>query len=725
MEYIAHKADDGREQTVKEHLEGVAETARNFAVQSFKELCYAAGMAHDIGKYTAAFQNRILRGGKKTEHSIQGAQEYERLYGIRPWATLLEFCIAGHHSGLPDGGAKNSTEDSAELYGRLKRKSEDFSAYKNDVLLHECSDSDFLKLFDGIDKSRGEDKFREEFLERFAFFTRYVYSCLTDADFLDTESFCKPETKRGGTGNFNAALLKVEKRLIALSGGSVTRLQKSRAELLNQAVKNSECDSGIYLLNMPTGSGKTLCSIKLALQKAVSEGKDRIIYVIPYTSIIEQTARVFEDIFGEDVEILQHHSNFSFDNADTENDGTAEKLKKATENWDAKIIVTTSVQFFESMYHNKSSKLRKLHNMANSVIVFDEIHLIPLECLKPCLIGIEMLTKFVGSTAILLSATMPNYEELIKKYAFSSGVVNLITDKSCFENFRKCSFSYIGEQSNEALSGKANTFENSLIIVNKRKTARDLYSTLSGEKYHLSTYMCPAHRSEIISKINNALRENRHITVAATSLVEAGVDFDFGSVFRETAGLDSILQAGGRCNREGKRQNAEVFVFDSENKVQKGDIEIRANISADLFRSYPDISDSKCIDEYYRRLISHLDNIVADSGILKAYDGKPYTGKRLPFASFAKSFEYIKSETVGVVIPYDDNANTLIEKLRFGAEGVKRALQKYTVSLYNNELTELLKQGALESINGVFVLSNMSYYSYETGLKSEGEDFIV
>ena len=334
--YIAHKTDDGKVQSIKDHLQGVAKLAESYAIEEFKSFAYAAGIGHDIGKYTDSFQGRINGDiNCRVEHSLHGALEYRKLIGSKnPFLPILEYCILGHHSGLPDGGSKNDSEDSATLHGRLarERKAEDCSKYKNEIELLPLNIKCLCNYLNEAVKNL-PDKHSQNLqaIELYAFFTRYVFSCLVDADFIDTERFCNPESIRGMKGDFEKALERLNIYMSKFTDD--TAVKKARKELLNQAEKESKNNADIYLLNMPTGSGKTLCSLKIALEKAVAENKKRIVYVIPYTSIIEQTALVFKEVLGDSVEILQHHSNYSFENDYGESENTDEKYKKSCENW--------------------------------------------------------------------------------------------------------------------------------------------------------------------------------------------------------------------------------------------------------------------------------------------------------------------------------------------------------------------------------------------------------
>ncbi|MCM1577654.1 MAG: CRISPR-associated helicase Cas3' [Ruminococcus sp.] len=542
------------------------------------------------------------------------------------------------------------------------------------------------------------------------------FSCLTDADYLDTEKFCSLNTDRKLTADFERIRNAVDEKLRSFEHN--TNLQSARSRLQQQAFINAKEPADISILNIPTGSGKTLCSLKIALDKVLaSKGeKKRIIYVIPYTSIIEQTAELFGSIFGEYADILQHHSNYSFD--DENEPTTAEKLKRAAENWDAPFIVTTCVRFFESLYHYKSSSLRKLHNMANAVIIFDEIHLLPLDHLQPCLKGIGHIVKYLGSEAVFLSATMPDYSGLFKRYLPDCSYSVLVRDKADFRHFKKCRYIYIGKTEPESLLEKAQMYSICLIVVNTRKRARELYRRLSGNKYHLSTYMTPDDRSKTIAAVRSDIENGLPVTVVSTSLIEAGADLDFKAVFRETAGLDNIIQAGGRCNREGKDDMGNVYVFETEEGLPR-DIQPLGDIVKSLFKEFEDISSEECIKEYYRRLHGiNNEKIERDS-----IDDGRINIDSVPFRTYAREFSFIKDDSVGVVIRSSDRARELYEELKAGNFSVRRNLQKYTVPLKRYELEKAVKLGLADDFGtGVLTLTNENYYSTETGFDIDFAD---
>ena len=462
MEYYAHTREDGERQTVKAHLIGVSKLAEDFSVDLLKPLAKKASLYHDIGKYAINFQKRLDDDKVKFSHAACGAIEYKNLADKNDcFAPLMEYCIAGHHTGLMDGGTRADNSDSPTLSGTLKRENEytgdnDYSAYTTEIDFATLTQEERTPLRNELLSTKDPT----ELIERYAFFTKYVFSCLTDADFLDTEIFCNKNVERGMSGDFEKALSILNERMKNMR--SETKLQQARSSIQKQAIDHCTKDSHISVLDMPTGSGKTLCSLKIALEKAVESGKKHIIYVIPYTSIIEQTAKDFEEMFRDVLPVLQHHSNYSYDGTTEEEKKTAEKLKRTCENWDAPLIITTSVQFFQSIYHYKGSALRKLHNLRDSVIVFDEIHLIPTELLRPCLKAVGYITKYLNSEALFLSATMPDYSKLFDKFLPDVNYNKLVTDRTNFKYFKKCEYKDMGKTTLETIAENASRCKNAL-----------------------------------------------------------------------------------------------------------------------------------------------------------------------------------------------------------------------------------------------------------------------
>lgn len=738
MEYYAHTREDGERQTVKAHLEGVSKLAEGFSVDFLKPLAKKAAFDHDLGKYALKYQWRLDDDNIKFSHAACGALEYKKFADKNDcfaslFAPLMEYCIAGHHTGLMDGGTDADNSDSPTLSGTLKRGNEytgdsDYSAYATEIEFATLTQEEITPPYNELCSAKDPT----ELIERYAFFTKFVFSCLTDADFLDTEIFCNKNVERGMSGDFEKALDKLNRELSDMP--SDNPLRQARSRIQQQAFDNSVNKSHISILDMPTGSGKTLCSLKLALES----GKKRIIYVIPYTSIIEQTANKFEKMFGDVLPVLQHHSNYSYDGNTEEEKKTVEKLKRTCENWDAPLIITTSVQFFQSIYHYKGSALRKLHNLRDSVIVFDEIHLIPTELLRPCLKAVGYITKYLNSEALFLSATMPDYSKLFDKFLPDVNYNKLVTDRTNFKYFKKCEYKDMGKTTLETIAENASRCKNALIVVNTKKTAAELYNLVQGEKYHLSANMTPAHRSRVIEVVRKKLKKGEYITVVSTSLVEAGVDLDFNTVFRQLSGLDSILQAGGRCNREGKDAKGYVYVFDIDETYRKGsDLAMRINKTKGLLEKYQDITSYDCIKEYYDGIFDFNQSCIAENSIAKyneqsnSFDRQglmsPYS---IPFRSYAMQFEYISADTISLVIddPNDQTCHELVETLRNGDMSVRRALQKYSVSVYMNVFKDLYSQGVLKDHGtGIFILENQSYYNNETGLDTQAamQDYFI
>lgn len=730
VKYIAHKNQKKHEfQTIKEHSENTAILCKEFAIQELKELMYAIGLLHDIGKYQDSFQDRINGKSVQVEHSICGALVAKNLYRYDAVKLIMEYCIAGHHSGIPDGGVLSDTSDKNTLYGRLKRRTEDYQAYKQELEIPLINEQ---KIIDFISRDCGRDI--SMLIDKFAFIVRYCFSCLTDADSIDTANFCDEKSIKPLCVKFDACLEKIDKKLNSFV--SVTPLQKARSDLQEQVFVRKNEDSEIYLMNMPTGSGKTLCSMKFALERAIINKKKRIIYIIPYNSIIDQTAEVFERLFCEDLEILRHQSTFLYDEK-CYDEKYIDAVKYATENWDAPFIITTTVQFFDSVYSNKRGKLRKLHNMADSILIFDEAHLMPQSYLQPCLQAITYITRYLNSEAVFLTATMPDFIHLLKKYTFpDTKIMKLITDCSKFKLFQKCKYSYIGEISKERLLGSASRNPSSLIIVNKRKSARELYEDCVGEKYHLSTYMTSYDRKKVLKKIRTSLLkleedfpnyanvpEERRITIISTSLIEAGVDLDVYTVYRELIGLDSILQSGGRCNREGKREIADTVVFELMTDTKRISEDERKNITKGLFSKHEDISRAESIQEYYERLF-----FLNEEEIHKNTMSRKATDIRgIPFKTYSDEFELIDDTIqVSIIIPKDEYSSLLMEKVEYEGKSVIRKLQDYMCSVSRWEFEDLLRQHVLRIYDsGICSLINMDYYDENIGILFDAQDYIL
>ena len=729
--YKAHINEKTRKvQTVKEHSVNTARLAAKYAVMPLKEMVSAMGMLHDSGKVSNAFQRRINGENIRVDHSTCGASIAIEKYPF-PAGLMMAYCIAGHHGGIPDAGHENDYSNNGGLYNRINLRKEnkdpelDFSDYKNEITLPKV-DMDKLNSFLFSDCMSDA----ERRVDKFSFITRYCFSCLTDADSIDAAIASGTMQEQKLKVDFKRCLEKVNKELQAFK--CETDLQKARGELQKQVFDKISLKSEIYLMNMPTGSGKTLCSIKFALEKAIEENKKRIIYVIPYNSIIDQTISEFERIFGEDAQILRHQSSFSYEDEEDIDEDYRIAAKKATENWDCPLIVTTAVQFFESMYSNKKRKLRKIHNIADSILIFDEAHLMPRKYLKPCLQSISYVTKYLNSEAILLTATMPDFHKLISKYALpESRIEDLVSITEDFKPFKKSSFAYMGKVDDETLIEKACKNPSSLIIVNKKETAQRLYEMCNGRKYHLSTYMVPVKRKEVIDEIKREIKqleedypdlsdvpEERRIIVVSTSLIEAGVDLDFHTVYRELAGLDSVLQSGGRNNREGKRTNATTFIFEFSDTKPTDE----GNLTRSLLEKGADVSEADVITGYYERLFNMKDDEISAKTMSKYCRDIRY----IPFAEYAEDFKLIEDSTESIFVAVDETSREILRLQENGIPCSPRTMQKYLCSVSKTELENLKSQNAVKDYGqGIYCLANPDYYDENKGIVFTGKDYYI
>lgn len=718
--YYAHTLKGERKeewQTVKEHAKNVAELVKKFSAPWCTEQ-YAEnlGLLHDVGKYQADFQRR-LRGEKiAVEHSICGAAQWLKM----KWPESGAYCIAGHHSGLPDVGNQTDSADEPTLLGRIKRVlRQDFYAFKSELTLKKI---DVFPAKNAVCMNGSIDEIKKEY----AFWTRMMFSSLTDADYLDTEAFCSGGKERNLNVDFDACRSLIGRHISQFEADSPVK--RARASMRRQVMSHVREEADVYLINMPTGSGKTLTSMEFALERAILSHKKHIIYVIPYTSIIEQNAKIFKDIFGADA-VLEHHYNFDYESvADL---GMRERLQRTAENWDASIIVTTNVQFFESIYGNRSSELRKLHNIADSVIVFDEAHMFPSLFFQPCLEAVGILTQRYHCEAVFMTATMPDFHTWMRKFG-CGGVkaVDLITDKSDFPVFDRCKIENLGRLPSEKLAGLAADVENALIVVNSRKAARRIYNLLPGKKYHLSTYMTHDDRSSAISRVRKSLEKHERFCLVSTSLIEAGVDLDFNLVFREIAGLDNLLQTAGRCNREGKKQGCKTYAFEFEEedlRPKSSEFVTKQSLCRNVFEKYGDVASPEAIAFYFNQLYAYTLDDRKSMDFKRAFSAAScgIDGFGFDFASYAKNFRLIDDNTQPLVIVTEENrkmVGPLLDAVSHGGMAPMRKLQRYSISLRPDELEQLRKAGVICGDKGVNYLDCERYYNKETGICFENSD---
>lgn len=709
MRYIAHK-DGEREQSIKEHLEGTAERAGEFAEKfGKKEWGYCCGMLHDIGKYSEEFQRKIQEDtNDRVDHATAGAQVCKERGG---YYSILSYCIAGHHAGLPDYG---NTAMSSSLCGRWKKRICDYHAYKDEIKIPKLDTDPIV-----FSKDRNMD---------FALgtFIRMLYSCLVDADFLDTESFMKNgDTGRNSGESMETLQNRLEKHISEwLKNTDIDTINGRRTEILKNCIKEGKQKEGIFRLTVPTGGGKTLTSLAFALEHAVKNHKDRIIYVIPYTSIIEQNAQVFREILGED-NVLENHCNVDYESSEE-----FKPMQLASENWDKPVVVTTNVQFFESLFANKSSKCRKLHNIANSVVILDEAQMLPMDYLKPCTAMLQELVDGYRTSIVLCTATQPTLDAFFRENALIKELCPRMEEQ--FQFFQRVNYQNLGKIRWDDLLEKLKRENNALCIVNTKKAAQMIYKEIDGEGiYHLSTSMYPKHRKRVLKKIRERLKNNEKCIVISTSLVEAGVDLDFARVYRQIAGLDSMIQAAGRCNREGKRKLSDsmVYIFDLEESYPVQSQRQQMDVSKGILQDYADIADLKAITDYFTRLYHYRGTSLDKKKIMDEFQKMECN-----FAKVAKEFRLIEENTRMIFINREPEADELLQELRI--KGVTRERMRkagqYCIQVYDNEK---LENSFFDKLNGAGMLKPISeemqdfyelaageQYSEEYGLDFSLED---
>lgn len=706
IKYLAHINDRKEEQPLKDHLEGTAQRSGVFAEAfGMYDWGYGCGLLHDIGKYTTVFQERLKGCKKKVDHSTAGAKLCWEKGGMY---SILSYCIAGHHAGLPDTGGESDTGAQKTLLGRMKKKIEDYQAFAGEIEVPDLSEPPFRPAAD-----ENIDFF-------FSVLIRMLYSCLVDADYLDTEEFMNGGVKdRQGGEDIEELCDKLNRHISKwLKNTETDTVNGRRSEILWNCLKMGEEEKGLFRLTVPTGGGKTIASLGFALAHGKKHYMARVIYVIPYTSIIEQTAQIFRDILGEE-NVLENHCNIDY-----EGDEELKPMQLAAENWDKPVIVTTNVQFFESMFSNRSSKCRKLHNIANSVIIFDEAQMLPNAYLKPCIATIEQLVRYYRCTVVLCTATQPALKGILSENMAGKELCPRMEEQ--FRFFRRVTMKDLGKISEEELAKKLKANRQVLCIVNTKEKAQRIYRKICGEKigregvYHLSTAMYPVHRRRVLGEIRQRLEDHQTCVVISTSLVEAGVDLDFPVVYRQLAGVDSIIQAAGRCNREGKEAAADSFIyifrFDERESVpgQRQQIQVAESMLQDV----QDFNQPETVEKYFE-ILYHLRGDSLDSKEILGM----FRNMNFQFAKASANFRIIEENTKTVLIPREAEAVQILEEIdRKGISKKRmRTMGQYCVNVYENIFQKLYAAGTLRPIcgegeNQYFVLTKAEQYSEEMGL---------
>lgn len=772
-DFLAHIRNESGtllEHSLAAHLRGVASLAAAFAAE-FDAAPWAAlaGIWHDLGKYRPGFQRYIrqcgdpdahieerVAGAEKT-HSAAGAlwaQEYlPQLQGRsgEVVARALSYLIAGHHAGLSDWlGENNSLHNRFALSASAEELRSTLQANIPAAILRPTMT---LPVLDDL---RRHVEAPGQIPGRFALWLRLLFSCLVDADFLDTEAFMSPD--KGAARQGFPALAELEgllgKHLAALTqtvaerGLAGTAVNRQRAAVLRACLAKAELPPGVFSLTVPTGGGKTLSSLAFALRHAVRHGKRRIVYAIPYTSIIEQTADIFRHIFG-DKNVIEHHSNVEVDEKQE-----THRSRLACENWDAPLIVTTNVQLLESLFANRTARCRKLHRLVNSVIVLDEAQLLPVNYLQPVIDVLRLLVENYGVSLVLCTATQPSlhsrigFDQAKSLRGFAAGEIREIVDDvaTLYADLQRVRVHLPADlnqcRSWNDLAPEIASHAAVLAIVGRRADARALYTRLKAEDreglWHLSGLMCAQHRSDTIAAIKAALHARRQalaqglatapIRVVSTQLVEAGVDIDFPVVYRALAGLDSLAQAAGRCNREGLLEKGEVYIFVPPESPPPGLLRMAESATRRLWAGLPAGADPLAVErygEYFRKL--YRDALLDEKGICQRIRVGPEAD--VAFRNVAENFKLIdEQQGATVFVRYRRDAQEeegiagidgLLRPLQQQGpqRGLMRKLQRYGVTIYQHDLQRLIGKGDVEPLGadfpGLYVQSSNNDVLYD------------
>lgn len=695
----AHVDEYGKSQSLKEHLHNVARLASEYAAfWGCEGNGYYAGLYHDIGKCSKEFEER-LEGGKIVDHSSAGA--YLMLLEKRLAESIV---IASHHSGLLNMVPSNYSPNFISYHDRLncKKQFKEFDKYL-EVLGHPDRENNALGVLD------------KEHMDPMEWFIaiHFLFSCLVDADYTDTARFFCTE-KEFKPLDFKIVCDKIFERAGKyLSNSDNNSLNMVRNQMLQECIKKGELDQGIYTLTIPTGGGKTFSSLAFAASHARKHPNiRRIIYVIPYLSIIEQNAEVIREIVGNEY-VLEHHSASPVF-ADKSESEESSRLLLATENWDIPIVITTNEQFFESLFSHKASKCRKLHNIVDSVIIFDEAQMLPLKYLSIFFFAIRELVdnKRYGITAVLCTATQPNLERFLGRIPKELIPLELSSN----EIFRRYHIEDIGVIKDISLfCDKLSDSDQVLVIVNLKKSAKEIYENLPEEgRFYLTTNLTPYSRKKVLAKIKERLSSGKTCRVVSTSLIEAGVDVDFPVVYREINGLDSIIQSGGRCNREGKQALDEsiVYVFDLEKMEMKEDYSRKVSALKAVCRHHTDLLDADSISDYY-------ETYYKDSYTDECSEFFNCSIYHMLFRTIGESVKIIDKDNKGIFICQNQEGEEILKQIKAGiiTRSLIRKTAEYTAQCSDSDLEKLLASGAISKLSDfLFVLENNLLYNEFTGI---------
>lgn len=788
-----------KEQSVKEHLKNVSEMARQFGDKvSLGNTAGLAGILHDMGKETKKFNNYIHYSSKNPNdkslkgtitHSTAGAKFiYENFYASKDifqklTAQIISLAICSHHGGLMD--CLNLHGEA--LYTDRMTSNEEILSYKEALTNYQNDCFNFEKINQMFDEATIEMRncYRNiemicknsEFEDKVEFkkfavglVQKYIFSCIVDADRYDTYNFVaglKFLPKMDKISLWDELLKEIETALEKYP--KISNIDLLRSNISTQCGEAGLKKPGIYKLSVPTGGGKTLSSLRYALQHAKEFKKDRIFYIIPFTTIIDQTAKEFKAIFRRDDIILEHHSNLVVDN-------NQEEYKLLTERWDSPIVITTMVQFLDTLFSGGTQNVRRLHNFANAIFIFDEIQAIPIKCVNMFNSAINFLVEICHATVVVCTATQPCLEttQMPLKLSKESNIIdNNKIDLSGFKRVnlvdKRIVSGYGDEDIRDMVIDIMENVKSILVIVNTKNTAKAIFNELKlankvlrKEKqyslFHLSTNMCPTHRMKILQAIKEKLGHNRVVCIS-TQLIEAGVNISFGCVIRDLAGLDSIAQAAGRCNRHGENKTGNVYIVNIKNENISKLVDIKKGQECTLrvlneFQEMPelfenDLLSEKAMKRYYKYYFHNRENdmyynlpkpnndctlyqlLASNSGAVQAF--KSRTGKNTDlileqsFKIAGDNFRVIDQNTTGVIVPYGEEGKALIANINGKCNIVElkkylKKAQQFSVNLYETERKYIEgRQGIVELNNGGVLALIEGFYSEEIGVTVQGE----
>lgn len=732
--FIGHilRKDDGNfvEHLLDDHLYSVAELTEKFCEKfGAGTFGYLIGLWHDLGKFKLEFQERIrIRSGhigeeahlegktaKSVKHSVSGAihcfNKFKQSDIIKKLICLPILC---HHSGLKNFGIDVDIQLNEE---------------REILALSETTPRIPQEILDGIDLKQLGKSFKDHSL-----LIRMLFFALIDADRLDTERFMNPakfKERYSKTIILQDLNIKLDKHLKNIQKqADTTKVNSIRKRILEEVQSKTNLKPGFYTLTVPTGGGKTLTSLSFALKHCITNKMDRVIYGVPYLSIIEQTTDVFKKILGED-SVLEHHSGIDISK---EKENSINRL--LTENWDHPLIVTTNVQLFESLFSSKTTKVRKLHNIINSVIILDEAQMIPPQFLQPIVKTLKELVEFYNVTIILCTATQPTLSS-IKSIDLNFDGINTAIElapepEKLFQELKRVIIHKPEERklSFIEIATKISNYDQVLTIVNRKSDSSGIFNQLTGNKYYLTTNLCAEHRRDILKKVKSHLSNGESVYLVSTQLIEAGVDIDFPIVFRAVAGLDSIAQAVGRCNREGKlvdengqEKLGEVFLFHLQQDPPSGHLLQTKQASEDCIKNFEELIHPDTLKQYFNTLFW----LKQDKGLDKEEIEKDK--RSFQFETINKNFKLIDEDSRPVIVPYKEGKDLIVQlqnsvvQNNFVDYKLIRKSQRYTVNLKTNLYNKLLSEGIISEIEGIIGILNFdSYYHNDLGILESPND---